>query len=227
MNKPLVSVIVAVFNGENFFCQAMDSIIGQHYKNIEIIIVDDGSTDNTAELAKLYLEKPNISYVLQENAGQAAAMNKGVSLATGEFLSFIDHDDLWEPTKLDVQLSAFTHDAELDVVYSHQKSFAENKASDKLVFEREAIPSYVPSSMLIRKDSFLKVGYFDTNIQKGYFFPWFDLLKMKGLKMTMLPDLLYHRRVHGENISICSSPKDYKDYFLAIKAIRKQRDNEN
>ena len=227
MKSPLISVIVTVYNGENFFCQAMDSVIAQHYKNTEIIIVDDGSTDNTAELVKPYLKRDSVSYVFQKNGGHAAALNKGVSLANGELLSFIDHDDLWEPTKLKIQFKAFIDVAELDVVFSYQKSFAENKASDKLVFEREAIPGYIPGSMLIRKNAFLKVGSFDTSIQKGYFFPWFDSLKTNDLKMILLPDLLYHRRVHGANISICSDPKDYKDYFLAIRAIRKQRENEN
>lgn len=227
MHNPLVSVIVTVYNGENFLCQALDSVVGQHYKNIEIIIVDDGSTDKTAELVKPYLKKSNVSYVFQENAGQAAALNKGVSIATGEFLSFIDHDDLWEPTKLELQVNAFTHDAGLEAVFAYQKSFAENKASDKLTFEREAIPAYIPGSMLIRKDAFFKIGFFDTSIQKGYFFPWIDSLRMNNIKTILLPDLLYHRRVHGANISICSDPEDYKDYFSAIRAIRRQRENQD
>lgn len=227
MSSPLVSVIVTVYNGENYLCQALDSVIGQIYQNIEVIIVDDGSTDKTAELAKAYLKHPNVHYVFQENGGHAAALNRGVSIASGEFLSFIDHDDLWELAKLDVQLNAFAHDSELDVVFSYQKNFSDNKVADSLTFERDPIPGYMPGSMLIRTDVFIKIGYFDTEIRKGYFIPWFDLLRINAVKQKMLPDLLYHRRIHGENISICSDPKDYKDYFSAIRAMRRQRANEN
>lgn len=223
MGNPLVSVIVTVYNGENYLCQALESVIGQNYKNTEVIIVDDGSTDNTAELAKAYSKNLNVHYVYQENGGHAAALNRGVSMASGEFLSFIDHDDLWEHAKLDIQLKAFADDFELDVVFSHQKSFAENKAAGSLTFERGIIPGYMPGSMLIRTNVFFKIGLFDTTIRKGYFFPWFDLLRISAVKQIMLPDLLYHRRVHGGNLSICSDSKDYKDYFLAIRSLRRQR----
>ena len=227
MSTPLVSVIVTVYNGENYLSQAIESVIGQNYKNIEIIIVDDGSTDKTSELAKTYVEKPNTHYVYQENGGHASALNKGASIAKGKLLSFIDHDDLWEQTKLDIQVKALILDDELDVVFSHQKSFAENKMAEKLTFERGSIPAYMPGSMLIRMNAFKKMGSFNTKIQKGYFLPWFDLLRIKGLKKLMLPDLHYHRRIHGGNLSICSNAKDYKDYFLAISATRKQRENGN
>lgn len=223
MGNPLVSVIVTVYNGENYLSQALESVIGQNYKNIEVIIVDDGSIDNTAELAKAYLKKPNVHYVFQENGGHAAALNRGATMAGGEFLSFIDHDDLWEPAKLEIQLNAFANDSELDVVFSYQKNFAENEAAYSLTFEREPMPGYMPGSMLIRTNVFFNIGFFDTKIRKGYFFPWFDLLRINGVKKILLPDLLYHRRVHGENLSICSDSKDYKDYFLAIRSLRRQR----
>ena len=169
------------------------------------------------------MTSPHIKYVFQENGGHASALNRGISIATGEFLTFIDHDDLWEPAKLAIQLSAFDRDPKLDVAFSYQKSFAENEAADRLTFERDPIPGYMPGSMLIRRRVFREIGCFDEQIRKGYFFPWFDRLKRSEVKMTMLPDLLYHRRIHGGNISICSGTSDYKDYFSAIRALRKQR----
>ena len=223
MDGSTVSVIVAVYNGENYLSQALESVLKQSYQNIEIIIVDDGSTDKPAELAKSYIDRANVQYIYQANGGHGAALNTGASNANGEFLSFIDHDDIWDLNKLQLQLDSFTDDPSLDVVFSHQKSFAENKAAERLSFAKDPVPGYMPGSMLIRASSFFKVGLFNTEIRKGYFFPWYDRLNLLGLKKMLLPELLYHRRVHGQNISIGRDNKDYKDYFSAIRAVRRQR----
>ncbi len=224
MNGSMVSVIVAVYNGENYLSQALESVLKQSHQNIEIIIVDDGSTDNTAELAKSYCDRANVQYIYQANGGHGAALNTGITKATGKFLSFLDHDDLWDQNKLQIQLNAFADNPVLDVVFAHQKSFADNKAAERLSFTTDPVPGYMPGPMLIRTSSFFKVGFFNTEIRKGYYFPWYDRLNMLGLNKILLPDLLYHRRVHGQNISIGRDNKDYKDYFSALRAIRNQRD---
>jgi len=224
MGCSMVSVIVAVYNGEKYLSQALESVLKQGYQNIEIIIVDDGSTDKTAEFAKSYIERSNVRYIYQENGGHGAALNTGISNANGEFLSFIDHDDIWDLNKLQLQLNAFADNPALDAVFAHQKSFAENKAAERLTFIREPMPGYMAGPMLIRTSSFFKVGLFNTEIRKGYFFPWYDRLNLLGLKQMLLPEILYYRRVHGQNISIGRDNKDYKDYFSAIRAVRSQRD---
>lgn len=223
MGGSMVSVIVAVYNGEDYLAQALDSVLKQSFQDIEILIVDDGSTDNTAAVAKPYTERSNVQYIFQKNRGQGAALNTGASIAKGEFLSFIDYDDIWVFNKLQLQLKAFAENPALDAVFGYQKSFAENSAAEKLTFLREPIPGYSAGTLLIRTSSFFKVGFFNTEISKGYFMPWYDRLNMLGLKKTLLPDLLYHRRVHGKNISIGRDNKDYKDYFSALRAVRRQR----
>ncbi len=224
MDESMVSVIVPVYNGENYLAQALESVLKQSYQNIEIIIVDDGSTDNTAELAKSYCDRPNIQYIYQENGGHGSALNAGFSKASGIFLASIDHDDLWEQKKMQIQLAAFADDPSLEVVFSHQKNFAENKASERLAYKKEAVPGYMAGSMLIRTDSFSRVGLFTTEIRKGYFWPWYERLNSLDLNTLLLPDVLYHRRVHGQNMSIGRDNKDFKDYFSAIRAIRNQRE---
>lgn len=227
MNNRLISVIAPVYNGENYLSQSIESVLKQTYKNIEIIVVDDGSTDKTADLVKTYLNQPNIRYIHQKHGGQGSAMNTGVSSATGEFLSFIDHDDLWDHRKLQLQLQAFVDNADLDIVFAHMKNFAENDFANRLTFEKNPMPGYMPGPMLIRRKAFFEIGLFETNLSKGYFFPWFALMRKKGLKTLLLPKLLYHRRVHGDNYSICRENKDYKDYLLAINAVWKQRNHED
>ncbi len=224
MKDLLVSVIVAVYNGENFLDQAIESVLNQSYQDFEVVIVNDGSTDRTAEVAKSYLERSNISYIYQNNSGHGAALNTGVLNANCEFLAFIDHDDLWDFNKLQLQMDAFRDDPDLDVIFTHLKNFTENSRAEKLRFQREMMQGYMTGTMLIRKSAFLKIGFFTTELRKGYFFPWFDHLNMLGLKKLTLPELLYHRRVHGQNLSIGSDNNDYKDYFSAIRKIRAQRD---
>ncbi|NRA39041.1 MAG: glycosyltransferase family 2 protein [Planctomycetes bacterium] len=224
MDNPLVSVVVAVYNGESFLDQALESVLNQSYRNFEVIIVDDGSTDGTAKVAEPYLKQSHINYIYQSNSGHAGALNTGVSNTGGEFIAFIDHDDLWDLKKLQLQMDVFGNDPDLDVVFTHWKNFTENTDTEKFKFQKEAIKGYTTGTMLIRRNSFLKLGFFDTDLRKGYFFPWFDRLKMLTLKKYVMPELLYHRRIHGQNISIGSDTNDYKDYFLAIRKIRAQRD---
>ena len=103
---PLVSVIVPCLNSELFILDALRSISHQTYKNIEIVAIDDGSTDATVELVKQYRSssKVNTRFYQQEHRGPAAARNKGIWLAKGEFIAFLDADDCWMPRKLEMQL---------------------------------------------------------------------------------------------------------------------------
>ncbi|NRA38417.1 MAG: glycosyltransferase family 2 protein, partial [Planctomycetes bacterium] len=139
MESPLVSVVVAVYNGENFLDQALESVFNQGYSNYEVLIVDDGSTDKTAKVAEPYLKQSNIDYIYQDNSGHAGALNTGVSNTSGDFIAFIDHDDIWDLKKLELQMAVFRNDHELDVVFTHWKNFSENADTEKLKFQKEAI----------------------------------------------------------------------------------------
>ena len=114
MYGPLVSTIIPIYNGERYLAEAIESINRQQYLNLEIIIVDDGSTDKSSEIA-LSLEG-NIRYVRQANAGQAAARNTGIKLAKGDIITFLDADDLWTEDKLKRELACFEADPSLRIV---------------------------------------------------------------------------------------------------------------
>ena len=97
-----VSVILPVYNASDYLHQCMDSIVGQTLKDIEIICVDDGSTDNSLDILKEYEQKDKrVKVIQQKNAGAGAARNNGLSIATGEYLSFLDSDDFFEPDMLE------------------------------------------------------------------------------------------------------------------------------
>lgn len=103
---PLVSVIIPVYNGSKYILTAINSVIRQTYSNYEIIVIDDGSTDNTRQQLKKY--QSQITYIFQENQGSAAARNVGIHLSKGELVAFLDSDDFWAmPEKLARQVDCF------------------------------------------------------------------------------------------------------------------------
>ena len=147
MNNTLVSVIIPIYNAENYLKQCLDSIVGQTLKDIEIICVDDGSTDGSAEILREYQEKDaRITVIRQENAGAGAARNKGLDKAKGKYLSFLDADDFFEPDMLEEAYKSAEEDKADYVIF---KSGQYNTETDeynypKWVFQEIHIPPYTP-----------------------------------------------------------------------------------
>ena len=102
MTPGLISCVIPVFNGERYLGEALESVLAQSYQPLEVIVVDDGSTDETAEVARRYGER--VRYVWQPNAGETAARNLGLTAAHGEFIAFLDADDVWDSEKLERQI---------------------------------------------------------------------------------------------------------------------------
>ena len=107
VKEQLVSVVIPTYNCGKYICDAVKSVLSQTYKNIEIIIVDDGSTDNTKEALRSYVYNKQIRYIYQKNKGPAASRNLGVEKAEGDFIAFLDADDLWNEKKLKKAKSVF------------------------------------------------------------------------------------------------------------------------
>ena len=114
-NNPLVSVIIPVFNGEKYIVEAIESVLEQSYRNIEIIVIDDGSTDDSAANLHPYLDK--IRYIYQKNGGIASAYNSGAEACKGEYVAFIEQDDVWLPEKLSMQVAYLVEKPNLDMVF--------------------------------------------------------------------------------------------------------------
>jgi glycosyltransferase involved in cell wall biosynthesis len=115
--EPLVSVVTAAYNMGDYVAEAVDSVLAQNYPNVESIVVDDGSTDGTAQVLELYRDEPRVTVVRQANAGQTAAKNRGLAAARGELIGFCDADNRWLPDKLSVQVPLFVGRPRLGVVY--------------------------------------------------------------------------------------------------------------
>src|SRR5687768_8169523 len=121
MNQPLISVIIPNYNYGIYLGQAIDSVLKQTYSKVEIIVVDDGSTDNSQDILIKYKEK--ITFIKQANKGVGAARNTGVKNSSGEFVSFLDSDDIWLPTKLERQLEVMLADDEIGLITCGTREF--------------------------------------------------------------------------------------------------------
>lgn len=206
--KPPVSVIIPVFNGEKYLGEAVDSVLSQTDARLEVIIVDDGSTDGTSLVAKAF--GPSIRYLYQENAGTAVARNKGIEVANGDFFAFLDADDLWMENKIELQMKALIVNPQVEAVFGHVKQFfspeLDEEAKKRLFCPEEPIPGGLPSTMLIRREAFHRVGLFESQWQVGGDVGWILRARDKGLQTIMLPDLIYMRRLHKNNKGITHRP---------------------
>ncbi len=117
----LVTCIIPAFNREKYIAEAIDSVLDQTYGNIEIIVIDDGSTDNTSEIVKSFNSK--VKYFYQPNSGASAARNSGILKAAGDFISFLDSDDLWEKNKISLQMECFKNNPGIDICLCNTKIF--------------------------------------------------------------------------------------------------------
>jgi len=115
---PLVSVVTASYDMGHYLPQAVNSVLAQSYPNVEVVVVDDGSRDDTPAVCEQFRGNPRVIVHRQANGGQASAKNKGVQLARGEFIAFLDADDLWKPDKLKLQMPLFDGRPHVGVVYS-------------------------------------------------------------------------------------------------------------
>ncbi len=213
-----VSVIIPVFNGERYLVEAVESVLAQTRSASEIIVVDDGSTDGSAELVGGY--KQSVLYVRQTNSGTAAARNRGIRESSGEFVAFLDQDDWWEPNKLEQQLDAFEAQPDLGAVFGHIQQFVSPDVSEvnrkRFVCPDEPQEGYTPSAAIVRRSVFAEVGPFDERWRQAEWIDWLLRLKESGIPTLMLPQIVAHRRIHERNKGVVHRPAR-REYLRALK----------
>lgn len=199
--NPLVSVIIPVYNTEKYLAESIESIFCQTYRPVELIVVDDGSTDGSAAVAQRYI--PRLTYLSQEHSGSSAARNTGLQVAHGDFYSFLDADDIWTENKLMLQFAAFQSNTDLDAVFGQVEQFyspeLDEKFHERVHCPHDWKPGYCSSTMLVKRQAFWKVGIFDPDVAIGEDMDWYMRAQESGLHMIMLPDMVYRRRLHGDN----------------------------
>lgn len=223
-----VSVIIPVYNGELYLAEAIDSVLSQSLPPSEIVIVDDGSTDRSPATAKRF--DSAVRYFYQKNMGTAAARNRGIIEARGNFFAFLDQDDIWEPQKLEIQINAFQNDSGLDIVFGHVQQFfgseLEEEIKGRIRCPDRPEPGYLPSAMLIKRESVFRVGLFETEWKIGEWADWYVRASELGLNIRMLTDTVTRRRIHKGNKGILQHTmrKEYAQILKASLDRRRARD---
>lgn len=196
MSGESVSVVIPVRNGAAYLAEAVTSVRAQTHPVLEIIIVDDGSTDDTpAVIAAL---EGDIRSVRQATGGAGAARNHGASLARGDWLAFLDADDLWAPRKLELQLAWMREHPETEVVFGLGGNFA--VMPDGARHEEPPRPAFLPGAALMQRAFFLRAARFAEQIAPSEVIEWNLRLRQHGAKLQVLPETVLHRRIHTANI---------------------------
>ena len=216
-----VSVIIPVYNGERYLSRAIHSVREQTVQPVEIVVVDDGSTDGTAKVASRLGD--DIRYVYQENQGPAAARNRGITSARGDVIAFLDTDDTWPLYKLEIQLARLDRDPDVEVVLGRIQWTGMLSAVEGLMrFEGpDHTMIYVNmGSGVYRRSVFDKVGLFDESLRRYEDHDWFLRAREKDTKIVILKEITLHYHLHEHNMSHNRS----KDDPTMIQVLKKSLD---
>ena len=215
--QPLVSIVLPVLNAQRFLAQALGSIQAQTYQNYELLIVDGGSTDGTAALAR---QAPGARFMPQTGAGLANAWNTGVRAAQGEYISFIESDDLWFAEKLALQVAHLEQYPKHQYVIAQVQLFLEPGCARPPglrpeVFEGSHV-GRLPGALMARRSLFDQIGLFEERWQVTPDIDWFARLAAEQVPGTELPEVLLFRRIHDSNLSQVAGPVLIKSELLQV-----------
>ncbi len=233
-----VSVIMPAYNAANYISFSIQSVINQTYSNWELIIIDDGSDDQTAECVKSYLFDSRVKYIYQNNAGQASARNHGIRLSDGQLIAFLDSDDLWIENKLELQVNLFSNDKSIDLIFGNSLvidslgklnsdfNLLTNYTSGvnlyrSLIINEISIPIL---TVIVKSDAVNLIGGFDEslNIKNAEDYDLWVRLAKAGFKFYYLNQFLTYYRIHNKQ----STFLDLSSTDPSVNVLLKLRQNE-
>lgn len=210
MKQPLVSVIIPNYNYAHYLREALDSVLAQTYPRVEIIVIDDGSRDDSKDVIRSYGER--VRLIEQKNQGVSAARNRGVEASSGELIAFLDADDVWMPAKLELQVQRILEDAEIGLVHcgleeidSSGRSLGirlegmEGSVSKEILLFDRAVILGAGSTALVPRQTFDAVGGFDTRLSTSA--DWDFCYRVAHRQpVAFVSEALVRYRVHGVNM---------------------------
>lgn len=199
MVEPAVGVVVPVWNGERWLGEALDSVLAQDYPPLDVVVLDDGSTDASAAVAER--RGAPVRVVGQENAGIGAARNNGVEHVRGELVAFLDADDLMTPTSVSARVQVLRERPEVEIVFGQVARFSETRERTQVPLDRPR-PAHLPGAMLVRRRALELVGPFSIEARVSEGLDWLLRARELGLGEATVAEQVVWRRVHGENNSL-------------------------
>jgi glycosyltransferase involved in cell wall biosynthesis len=212
---PLVTVVIPAYNAERHIGEAVESALAQTYRPVEIVVVDDGSTDATAETVRSF--GPRVRFATQTNAGAGAARNRGVAMATGRYIAFLDADDWWPAEKLVRQVEILEKDPGCDLLFGHVQQFFHGGAD-----LGGPEPGILPGTMLARREAFERVGPLAEDLKLGEFIDWYARAREAGLSSRVESAVWLRRRIHEDNLGV-RERASRGDYLRLLKASMDRR----
>lgn len=212
----LISVMIPAYNAAPYLGEAIESVFAQSYGPLELIVVDDGSDDETADVARAYGDR--LQFMTQQRGGNGAARNSAVGLARGDYYAFLDADDRFLPDKLERQMEALDEDPELDIVFGWVREFVSPELPEAVRAQikppAQPQPWASPNLMLIRRAAFERIGLFDSSLRVGVTVDWYARATEAGVKNLVLPTVVLERRLHTQNNGI--REKDFRQQYIQV-----------
>ena len=214
-----VSTIIPCHNGERYLAETLRSALSQPCDDHEVVVVDDGSTDGTAEVARSFGDE--VRYVHQNQGGASRARNRGIENATGDVLAFLDADDLWTGNALPLMLAALDADPSNGLVVGMMEQFvspelpAEARATFR--FSPEPVTARMCGSVLVRRAEFERVGAFSPELASGEFIDWLSRAEHLKVKSVTVDAVVLRRRLHRTNHGVMRR-EARQDYLRVVKA---------
>lgn len=228
MENTAISIITPCYNQASFIAETIESVIAQSFSKWELVIIDDGSTDSSAEIIKKYIERDSrIRYFYQKNSGPSVARNYGAKMSNGSFLLFLDGDDVLSSNYLKI---AFEYmESHLDcTLFTTYFDFIGDRNGDSRIsyinYKLLLIENSIVCCSMLRKSDFLSIGGFDVNMRGYEDWELFIRLLYKNKKVYQEPQFLFHYRIHNSNNSVNSIAKQKNDIltsYIFVKNIDK------
>ena len=224
---PLISVVIPTYNAARYLPDAIESILRQNYQNMEIIVIDDGSTDNTTTVLSPYSDIVNYHY--QDNRGPASARNRAIQLAQGELIAFLDADDIWPDDKIVRQLSHMEEFPDVEIIVGRQRVEYLSDAKellykeDDLVKEPQVCQSFPVA--LIRRSAFEKIGNIDEDLIYFEDWDWHLRARESGLKILAYDEVTNIHRRHSSNMTHDIRRMNRYAFSMFRKSLKRRREN--
>lgn len=225
-DKTQIDVIIPVFNCEKYIGEAIDSILNQTWKDLSIIVVDDGSTDNTASVVEKITESgKRIVLISPGKVGLSNALNIGIDSSKAPYIAFLDADDVWKPEKLEKQMNYLFNHNNIQMCFTmiqEFESFDDDGITQNFHARDEIMKGVVRGTFLGKKELFDKYGKFKPSINMGEFIDWMSPVINEGVKYIVLDEVLMLRRIHSNNLTRQAKPADYLSLIKAHLTAKKK-----